>query len=52
MYCTVLVTVSKIKIRKVSDTASSTMLQKIACSVKELELQNDLKNAVIIFKVM
>ena len=52
MYCMVFVTVCKIKIRKVSDTASSTMLQKISCSVKDLVLQNDLKNAVTIFKVM
>ena len=46
MYCMVFVTVSKIKIRKVSDTASSTMLQKISCSVKDLKLQNDLKNPI------
>ena len=54
MYCMVFVTVSKIhvKIRKISDTASFTVLQKISCSVKDLELQNDLKNAVTIFKVM
>ena len=52
MYCMVFGTVSKIKIRKVSDTASSTMLQKISCSVKDLELQNDLKKCVTIFKVM
>ena len=52
MYSMVFVTVSKIKIPKISDTASSTMLQKISCSVKDLELQNDLKNAVTIFKVM
>ena len=52
MYCMVFVTVSKIKIPKISDTASSTMLQKISCSVKDLELQNDLKNSVTIFKVM
>ena len=52
MYCMVFVTVCKITILKVSDTASSTMLQKISCSVKDLVLQNDLKNAVTIFKVM
>ena len=52
MYCMAFVTVCKIKIGKVSDTASSTMLQKISCSVKDLILQNDLKNVVPIFKVM
>ena len=52
MYCMVFVAVSKIKIRKISDTASSTMLQKTSCLVKHLELQNDLKNSVTIFKVM
>ena len=51
MYCMVFVTVSKIKIRKISDTASSTMLQKISCSVKDLEIQNDLQNYVTIFKL-
>ena len=49
MYCMVFVTVCKIK---VSDSASSTMLQKISCSVKDFVLQNDLKNAVTVFKVM
>ena len=52
MYCMVFVTVCKIKTLKVSDSASSTMLQKISCSAKDFVLQNDLKNAVTVFKVM